>query len=426
MPASPYGAPIMFDLPQGPNINLLTQPLQQGLQTYRQGMDKQFQGERELKQEQQADERLNMAKQQAAEARQDRMMKSFGNMALAVVNEPDEAKANAYFQHMATIPGLVQAAHENGIDLTDHRGAARLMAARAGVLPDPLDQQAKRAQIAASQSSTAMHNATLAQLKTQTPEYRAKVAPQFGLQPGTPEHTQFVISGTYAPKADTFDLEEGKTRYQQVRQPDGSYKVAPVVSAPPKIDATTRKEIQESDDFIAQTQTALGALNEAIRLNSQAYHGPVADYRAGINNALPFTGKEGSSATVQLQNVVTNQALQSLRATFGGNPTEGERKILLDVAGSVNMNAADREQIYRRAIAMAKQRLLMNQQKAKSLRSGTYYNEAGQPPAVNQPVDLTPQRSFTQPGVTAPRQRYVNPGTGQTIEWNGSQWIQVE
>lgn len=159
MALSPYGAPMMFDLPQGANINLLTQPLQQGLQAYRQGMDKQFEGERELKQEQQADERLNIAKQQAADARQERMMKSFGNMVMAVVNEPDEAKAQSYWQRIKAIPEFAKEAAAAGLDLNDHRGTARIVAARAGVLPDPLEQQQKQAAIAASNASTALHTA---------------------------------------------------------------------------------------------------------------------------------------------------------------------------------------------------------------------------------------------------------------------------
>lgn len=187
---------------------------------------------------------------------------------------------------------------------------------------------------------------------------------------------------------DTFDLNEGQKRIQQIRQPDGSYKIVEIASGGNKIDATTKKAIDEADDFVAQTQTAIGALNEAQRLNKIAYSGLAAGGRATVQNNV--YGTDSSSATTQLQNVVTNQALQSLRATFGGNPTEGERKILMDVAGSVNMSAKDRAEIYARALVQANQRLAINQQKAEALRTGKYYNPGGQPAAVDQPVNMAP------------------------------------
>lgn len=163
-----------------------------------------------------------------------------------------------------------------------------------------------------------------------------------------------------------------------------------VAQGGPKIDATTKKEIQEADDFVAQTNTAIGSLNEALRINRKAYDGAFASGRAALVNNIPIVGHQGSNATTELENIVTNQALQSLRATFGGNPTEGERKILLDVAGSVSQPADVREKIYQRAMTMAQQRLAINQDKAKALRSGTYYQPGGQPPAVSRPVDLSP------------------------------------
>ena len=44
-------APTPFDLGPSANVNLLMQPLQQGMQSYRQGMDRQFEGERALEKE---------------------------------------------------------------------------------------------------------------------------------------------------------------------------------------------------------------------------------------------------------------------------------------------------------------------------------------------------------------------------------------
>lgn len=157
-----------------------------------------------------------------------------------------------------------------------------------------------------------------------------------------------------------------------------------VAGGTPKQDATTKKEIQEADDFVMQTKSAISSLDRALELNNQAYAGAGASQGAWItNNTLGrVTNRPGAIATDELSNVVTNQALASLRATFGGNPTEGERKILLDVAGSVNQPAEVRRRIYERAKVLAEERLKFNQDKAKALRDGTYYRPGGAPPQI--------------------------------------------
>ncbi|MCJ2068425.1 hypothetical protein MKK75_06310, partial [Methylobacterium sp. J-030] len=64
-------------------------------------------------------------------------------------------------------------------------------------------------------------------------------------------------------------------------------------------------------------------------------------------------GNEAGQATLELDNLVTTNALTNLKSIFGGNPTEGERKILLDVAGSSNLPHALRVKVYQRAIDAA-------------------------------------------------------------------------
>lgn len=267
------------------------------------------------------------------------------------------------------------------------QGVQQLSNARA-MVPIELDKESRLAQQKSDRDVAAIGGAADT-LRTKLPPevYNKALA---AAKAGNRQEALDIILGKDKVK-DTFDLGDGQKRFQQVRQPDGSYKVVEVASGGSKQDATTKKAIDEADDFVSQTQTAIGALNEALRLNNDAYDGVAAGGRAAIVNNIPLVNGTGSSsATTQLQNVVTNQALQSLRATFGGNPTEGERKILMDVAGSVNMNRADREKIYARAIIMAQQRLDINRQKAEALRRGTYYAPGGQPPSVDQPVNMTP------------------------------------
>lgn len=347
---------------QAPDINRLAAPIQQGMDAYQKQQNERFdQGikTQQMELQRRASNRADMA---ASDEREQRMALKMAGIAQVVHDDPNPSTAAANWQKLhQSMPQLGVTLKKYGIDPADYKTGAKLVMAEAG-----------------------------------------KYAP--------------------APKSDTFDLKEGEIRYQQIRQPDGSYKIAPVAKGGNKIDATTKKAIDEADDFVAQTHTAIGALNEAMRLNKQAYSGWGASQRAGAsNNMVPWSTPD-AQATTNLENVITNQALQSLRATFGGNPTEGERKILLEVAGSVNQPTQVRSDIYARAMQMAQQRLTINQQKAAALRGGTYYGPGGQPPAIDKPMSFSPQgKPGTQPqSSAAPQAPAVAPG--QVYSYQGQNW----
>jgi hypothetical protein len=120
---------------------------------------------------------------------------------------------------------------------------------------------------------------------------------------------------------------------------------------------------------------------------------------------------------------VLGQALTQLKSIFGAAPTEGERKILIDLQASVNKPPAVRAEILARAKMLANARLQFNEQRAAQLRGGTYYKPGGTGQSAGAGAG-TGQSGAGQTG--APRQRYHNPETGQVIEWNGTQWVEVK
>jgi hypothetical protein len=197
----------------------------------------------------------------------------------------------------------------------------------------------------------------------------------------------------------------------------GGMRAVTIATGAPRMDATTQKAIDEADDFVLQNTGALNALKQALQLNKTAYSGALAGARAAmVTNTI---STQAARDTELLGNLVTNQALQSLRSTFGGNPTEGERKILLDVAGSVNQTAPVREEIFKRAQKAAEDRLVFNKQKADSLRGGTYYKPGGQPaipPVEGQPGSRTSPAFVKTPADAAslpPGTYYRTPPTAQ-------------
>jgi len=153
---------------------------------------------------------------------------------------------------------------------------------------------------------------------------------------------------------------------------------------PPKtaLSSAAQKEVFEADEMVQASKNAIGMLQEAKKLNKTAYSGVGAKPRAIIASNLGL-GSGGADDTVNLDNLMTGQALESLKATFGGMPTEGERKILLDIQASADKTPSQRAAILDRAEKAAERRIKFNESKAKALRGGTYFTN--QPPTPDAP-----------------------------------------
>lgn len=147
--------------------------------------------------------------------------------------------------------------------------------------------------------------------------------------------------------------------------------------------ATAQKELFEVTDSISAATNGIANLKDALKYSAKAYDGVGASQRAKI--AGQFSESEAATATTMLDNIVTGNALEMLKATFGGAPTEGERAILLQLQGSANLPRAQREAIYNRAIQMAERRMQANQAKAEGIRNGSYFSPGGTQSQQNQP-----------------------------------------
>jgi hypothetical protein len=160
--------------------------------------------------------------------------------------------------------------------------------------------------------------------------------------------------------------------------PDGK-PVGPKKGAAP-LSATAQKELFEADDVSNSAANAIGILKSIITpdekttksQNDLAYGGGLGNLRTSAMGFVPGN-YEGENASVDLKNKVTGQALENLKVIFGGMPTEGERKILLDMQGSLDQTPAQRKKIFERAITLAERRQALAPEKAKRLREGTYF-----------------------------------------------------
>ena len=169
-----------------------------------------------------------------------------------------------------------------------------------------------------------------------------KIAKDEGLTPGTPEYQARVKALTG----------EGKGM---------------------NLSATEQKELFEAEDVVNSSKTVILNLTKAKEISPKAYSGFAASARRTIARNIPGVGEsEGVTATTDLESLVGQNALDQLRTIFGGNPTEGERKILLDLQGATNMGDVERQAIFDRAIKAAARRLKTNQAKMENIRKGAY------------------------------------------------------
>lgn len=139
-----------------------------------------------------------------------------------------------------------------------------------------------------------------------------------------------------------------------------------------QMSSATQKELFETNDAITAGTNAITNLKDAIKYSKDAYDGFGASQLAFARGMIG-DGSDAATATALLDNVTKGNALDMLKATFGGAPTEGERAILLQLQGSANMPRTQREAIYDRALKMAEARIKANMEKAESLKSGSFF-----------------------------------------------------
>lgn len=175
----------------------------------------------------------------------------------------------------------------------------------------------------------------------------------------------------------------------------------------PKLSATAEKELFEADDFVQAGTGTISSLKEALTLNNRMYSGVEALRRAKIRSNFPGDSDPAADATIAFDNIISTQALASMKTIFGGNPTEGERKILVDLQASADKTPKQREEIINRAIKTMELRVKSNAEKAEAIRTGTFTAPGARAPAGQQPQPARqPQRAQSAPVMTRTEAEY--------------------
>lgn len=128
----------------------------------------------------------------------------------------------------------------------------------------------------------------------------------------------------------------------------------------------------ETEDLLANGQQALEDLKKAYSLNANSFEGGWLE--KAQRAALEAAGSKDPKVvnTRVMENLLGAQGLAKLRATFGGNPTEGERAILLELEGIGAKSREERAEIMKRAYTVMQDRVKREQKRLKEITTGTY------------------------------------------------------
>ncbi len=162
-----------------------------------------------------------------------------------------------------------------------------------------------------------------------------------------------------------------------------------------EVSPTAQKQILESSESNFGIPLARQYVNEAIALNDKATEGYLGRVWAqSIDPNLPSGWRtDTSQATRDLSRSMMGNVLGKLKETFGSAPTEGERKILIDVETAMDKTAKDRADILRRALKELDKREKLNTMMLDQLRGKTMFKPQPAPAggigsAPNDPLGL--------------------------------------
>jgi len=192
-----------------------------------------------------------------------------------------------------------------------------------------------------------------------------------------------------------FDPKTGQQTFATREQVIGGGYQPP--TAKPTLSSTQQKTIFDSVDVINKSQAADSALTRALdllegRSGATPYTGAGSSTMASAG-AIPGVGllfdDQKVAATDEYNTLIKEQALSTMKAIFGGNPTEGERQVLLDMQAISSKTPEAQKRIIANAKTAINDRINNEQSKIQSIESGEGFSDYApqSPQTPQQPVD---------------------------------------
>lgn len=188
-----------------------------------------------------------------------------------------------------------------------------------------------------------------------------KQAKDMGLTPGTP---------AYQSKVDELVKNGIDARLAQINATLAGLQLRERESA--KLSPAEVKIKTETEDLLGGTDSAMKALKEAYKLNPNTFDNSITDLaQRKILEAAGSTDPKVVNTRV-METLLGEQALSKLRAAFGGNPTEGERKIMLDLQGIGSKSIQERGKIMLNAYEALQASRVRQQRRLNDINAGLY------------------------------------------------------
>lgn len=128
----------------------------------------------------------------------------------------------------------------------------------------------------------------------------------------------------------------------------------------------------ETEDKISSVTQAMADVKEAFELNPNSFSGSALDQLQYIPLATLGSDAPKVVNTRRIENLLGEQALGRLKTTFGAAPTEGERKILMDLQGIGAKTLEERAEIMLRLYDVLDQRRERELRRLQEITSGQY------------------------------------------------------
>ena len=137
----------------------------------------------------------------------------------------------------------------------------------------------------------------------------------------------------------------------------------------------------EAEDTLGNLDSALSDLTTAYKLNPNTFGGTKVERAQRLFLEETKSDDPRVKNTALVENLLGQQGLAKLRATFGGNPTEGERAILMDLEGIGAKSVEQRADIMKRAYRALKTRREREQKRLNDINAGLYRSTTPAPTA---------------------------------------------
>lgn len=200
-----------------------------------------------------------------------------------------------------------------------------------------------------------------------------KIAKDKGFTPGTPEYQ------TEVDKQVNLEIEK-QVGAIKLQLQSGNIALANLDIAQQKasqeaikLEPDERKNIRDDEDAIHAGKGTVKNLDEALQYADKAFNLGNASENANYKKLKQTNPTDARViATEQLENLIGSNVIGSLKTTYGGNPTEGERNALKELGGLSSASAAGRKQIILRAKKALAEAIDYREARITKIESGGY------------------------------------------------------